>query len=120
MQDQFIINEDQKNLGVAYDFNSVMHYPLDAFTKNGLPTIEVVGDAQGAQIGHRDGMSANDIEQIRLFYDCKDARRTHIPKNGTLHHSFKRYTNRRRSGSTSKTHDSKGGLCEGYAEAERK
>lgn len=26
--------------GASYDFTSLMHYPKDAFSKNGLPTIE--------------------------------------------------------------------------------
>eukprot|EP00794_Sanderia_malayensis_P019866 gene19866-21808_t len=118
LENQFIIDPGQKNLGVAYDYNSVMHYPLDAFSKNGQPTIEVIGNAQGAQIGHRDGMSANDIEQIRIRYGCRAAKRSHVSRNETLSESYKRFEG---SGSTtSKTDDSKGGACEGYAKAESK
>jgi hypothetical protein len=51
-----------------YDYGSVMHYERDAFTSNGLPTIEPI--ESGAQIGQRIGMSPIDIEEVRLFYNC--------------------------------------------------
>ena len=58
------------NLGVGYDYNSIMHYPDWAFSTNGKPTIEAVGNAIGAEIGQRDGMTAGDIEQVNKFYEC--------------------------------------------------
>jgi len=59
------------NLGVGYDYNSIMHYPDWAFSNNGKPTIEAVGNAIGAEIGQRDGMTAGDIEQVNKFYECE-------------------------------------------------
>lgn len=45
-----------------YDFNSVMHYSKDAFSKNGKATI--VPRARGVSIGQREGMSRGDIDEI--------------------------------------------------------
>ena len=59
------------NLGVGYDYNSIMHYPDWAFSNNGKPTIEAVGNSIGAEIGQRDGMTAGDIEQVNKFYECE-------------------------------------------------
>ena len=55
---------------VPYDYNSIMHYPDWAFSKNGKPTIEAVGGKKGAEIGQRDGMTAGDIEQVNKYYEC--------------------------------------------------
>jgi hypothetical protein len=57
---------DTKN--VPYDYGSVMHYEADAFTSNGLPTIEPI--EPGVQIGQRVWMSPIDIAEVRLFYNC--------------------------------------------------
>lgn len=48
-----------------YDYGSIMHYPKDAFSKNGQPTIEPVG---GQAIGQREGLSPGDINSIKLLY----------------------------------------------------
>lgn len=45
-----------------YDYNSVMHYSKDAFSKNGKATI--VPRARGVNIGQREGMSSGDIDEI--------------------------------------------------------
>lgn len=50
-----------------YDFGSIMHYPLTAFSSDGQPTMEVIGEAEGT-IGQRDGLSAGDRETIRQLY----------------------------------------------------
>jgi hypothetical protein len=50
----------------AYDYGSVMHYPANAFSKNGMPTIVPV--QAGALIGQRNGLSAGDIAAIRVMY----------------------------------------------------
>ena len=56
---------DGDDLGV-YDYGSIMHYPRDAFTKNGQDTITPT-DAN-AQIGQRNGLSATDIAAVRQMY----------------------------------------------------
>ena len=51
-----------------YDYKSVMHYETNAFSKNGLPTIQTL--VANISIGQRDNMSTIDIEEVRLFYNC--------------------------------------------------
>jgi Astacin (Peptidase family M12A) len=48
-----------------YDYGSIMHYPADAFSKNGQPTIETVQDKP---IGQRDGLSPGDIAAVKELY----------------------------------------------------
>jgi astacin (peptidase family M12A) len=59
---------DGKDLG-DYDFGSIMHYPATAFSINGQVTIRVKG---GAPIGQRTGLSAGDINAVRLMYPNLD------------------------------------------------
>ncbi|GAB0093918.1 hypothetical protein DMENIID0001_091100 [Sergentomyia squamirostris] len=68
LEDNFekILNSDMLNL--PYDYNSVMHYPEDAFSKNGLPTIEA--KQSGVFIGQRIGMSELDIRRLNKLYKC--------------------------------------------------
>ena len=53
----------------AYDFGSIMHYPLTAFSKNGQPTMEVIGAVPpGTTIGQRSGLSAGDLAGVNAMY----------------------------------------------------
>src|SRR5687767_2844827 len=61
--DQYL--REGKDVG-GYDYGSVMHYSKTAFTKNGQPTIEVIGPDQ--EIGQRKGLSRGDIEAIKSIY----------------------------------------------------
>jgi len=45
-----------------------MHYERDAFSSNGLLTIEPL--QPNIEIGQRYNMSTTDIEEVRLFYNC--------------------------------------------------
>jgi hypothetical protein len=54
----------------AYDFGSIMHYPADAFSKNGLPTIETL---RGESIGQRAALSAGDVAAVRRIYSSDDS-----------------------------------------------
>jgi Astacin (Peptidase family M12A) len=56
---------DGDDLG-TYDYGSVMHYPRDAFSKNGEDTITPTDP--NAQIGQRNGLSAGDIAGVRAMY----------------------------------------------------
>jgi len=56
---------DGDDLG-GYDYGSIMHYPRNAFTKNGQDTITPT-DAS-AQIGQRTGLSAGDLAAVRSMY----------------------------------------------------
>ncbi|XP_028402560.1 zinc metalloproteinase nas-15-like [Dendronephthya gigantea] len=65
-------SEKTTNLGVEYDYESVMHYGRTAFSVNGQPTIVRKDDPEGA-LGQRTygGLSAKDAEEINIFYNCK-------------------------------------------------
>jgi hypothetical protein len=57
-----------------YDYESIMHYPTWAFSRNGQPTIKARNDAP---IGQRDRLSQGDIDAINTLYP--------IPVNGKPH-----------------------------------
>ncbi|EDO44551.1 predicted protein, partial [Nematostella vectensis] len=57
-------------LGVAYDYESVMHYGRQSFSKNKKATIQALGDPTRG-LGRTDGLSSLDIMKINLLYDCK-------------------------------------------------
>ncbi|XP_011632701.1 zinc metalloproteinase nas-4-like [Pogonomyrmex barbatus] len=56
------------DLGVGYDYSSVMHYSAYAFSKNGRKTIETKNP--NAIIGQREGFSKSDIEKLNKMYKC--------------------------------------------------
>jgi hypothetical protein len=56
---------DGDDLG-AYDYDSIMHYPRWAFSKNGQDTISPVDP--NAQIGQRNGLSPGDIAAVGMMY----------------------------------------------------
>lgn len=58
-------------LNTSYDFDSVMHYDSTAFSANGQPTI--VRRGTNATIVTAQNMSAIDIEEVRIFYNCSSA-----------------------------------------------
>lgn len=62
--DQHIVDGD--DIG-AYDYASIMHYPVTAFSKNGLPTI-VPLKSGGSKIGQRTGLSKGDIAAVAAMY----------------------------------------------------
>jgi hypothetical protein len=49
----------------TYDFDSIMHYPPTAFSRNGQPTIVTLG---GQRVGQRNGLSAGDIAAVNVMY----------------------------------------------------
>ncbi|XP_053576764.1 embryonic protein UVS.2-like [Bombina bombina] len=58
------------NLGVEYDYGSVMHYPSYAFSNtSGKDTIIPKGNPN-IPIGQRDGLSPLDISKINKLYKC--------------------------------------------------
>ncbi len=56
---------DGDDLG-AYDYGSIMHYPRNAFTKDGQDTITPTDP--NAQIGQRTGLSAGDLAAVVAMY----------------------------------------------------
>ncbi len=61
--DQHVTDGD--DLG-PYDYGSIMHYPRNAFSKNGDPTIVPVDE--DAEIGQRIGLSPGDIAAVAQMY----------------------------------------------------
>lgn len=65
---------DKKTTGgdnvLAYDYGSIMHYPADAFSKNGQPTIVPI--LEGQFIGQRSFPSATDANTINHIYSIDD------------------------------------------------
>ncbi|CAF1435902.1 unnamed protein product [Rotaria sordida] len=57
-----------ENQGSTYDYDSLMHYGRNDFTKNGKPTL--TPRTAGAQIGQREKLSSIDIAEIRRYYKC--------------------------------------------------
>ena len=70
-------------LGEPYDYDSVMHYPRDAFglEYNGRRMATLVPkDKPWRKIGQRSKFSQIDLNQINKLYKCKAA--TRKSKNG--------------------------------------
>ena len=62
-------------LGLPYDYNSVLHYPPFAFAKYpNTPTILTLKGSRGAiaHVGQRQGMSSVDIARVNRLYDCQE------------------------------------------------
>lgn len=57
-------------LGVTYDYGSVMHYNLNAFSKNGEQTMTALKPTS-EKIGQREAFSKKDIAKINKMYKCK-------------------------------------------------
>ncbi|UJR20171.1 hypothetical protein I4U23_023303 [Adineta vaga] len=55
-------------LNTSYDYSSIMHYRKDAFSSNGLPTIEPL--QSNVTIGQRANLSSIDIHEVRFLYNC--------------------------------------------------
>ena len=62
-------NKDVDYMSSRYDYDSIMHYGKLAFTKNGKPTIKVLGD-KDRNFG--DAKQLSDIDKLRLnaLYEC--------------------------------------------------
>ncbi|KAK7507419.1 hypothetical protein BaRGS_00001354 [Batillaria attramentaria] len=61
------------DLGVSYDYLSIMHYGSKSFSSNGRHTIETLNPFYQDLIGNRDGLSFRDIKSVNLLYDCRPA-----------------------------------------------
>ena len=53
-----------------YDFDSLMHYDKQAFSKNGDNTLQSIADPN-RPLGNMDDFSAIDIKQLLKDYPCK-------------------------------------------------
>ncbi|XP_059491012.1 zinc metalloproteinase nas-14-like [Neocloeon triangulifer] len=68
--DQFelLSASEYSELGVGYDYNSLMHYTRTAFSKNGEDTIIPYED--GVEIGQQDYVSDKDYRKLNVKYNC--------------------------------------------------
>jgi hypothetical protein len=58
------------NFGTTYDYNSIMHYPSWAFSRDGRDTIVPKDLSYKEKIGQRVRLSDGDITRIIRMYDC--------------------------------------------------
>ena len=77
----------QDFLGTYYDYNSVMHYPKDKFSKNGKDTIIILGCPKNKTsimktMGHDSGLSASDRYRINKLFKCPGAMQQQQPGDG--------------------------------------
>ena len=56
-------------LKIPYDYDSIMHYGTDGFSKNGKPTLRSIKDP-ARKLGQRNGFTQTDIQEINSLYEC--------------------------------------------------
>ncbi|XP_008335308.1 low choriolytic enzyme-like [Cynoglossus semilaevis] len=56
------------NLGIPYDYNSILHYSRTTFSENGQPTITANDDYDRVLGGSV--LSADDIRRVKALYEC--------------------------------------------------
>jgi hypothetical protein len=70
--------EEVNSLGSAYDYGSIMHYPSDAYSINS--SVATIANTtvlnKWDSMGQRVKLSDNDIEQLRLLYQCQSGPRS--------------------------------------------
>lgn len=75
------------DLGDEYDFGSMMHYPFDAFSSNGQPTIRFrPGVTYDGTIGQREALSVLDRFTINFLYGLNNI--PPVPRIGPLAASY--------------------------------
>nr|CAI5851425.1 unnamed protein product [Callosobruchus analis] len=82
------LNEEEVNsLGLTYDYDSIMHYARNTFSKGTyLDTIQPI-DVPGRkrpEIGQRVRLSEGDIAQTNLLYKCPKCGRTYQANSATF------------------------------------
>ncbi|XP_075185923.1 embryonic protein UVS.2-like [Anomaloglossus baeobatrachus] len=72
------------NLGIEYDYSSVMHYERDAFSNTSGQATIVPKPNPNVSIGQRDGLSVLDVSKINQFYQCDVCSHLLNENSGTL------------------------------------
>ena len=68
--DQFCIQRNTDTYGQPYDYDSIMHYADEAFTKRaGLKTM--IPRKKGVHIGQEDHISKIDAIKMKKMYHCE-------------------------------------------------
>ncbi|XP_040266965.1 embryonic protein UVS.2-like [Bufo bufo] len=76
--------QNTNNLGLEYDYKSVMHYDSFAFSNtSGQPTIVTI-PVPNIPIGQIDGLSVLDVSKINRLYQCNACAYLLNEKNGSL------------------------------------
>ena len=65
----FNINPNIDTSYGPYDLGSIMHYALDADSRNGSNTMALMVAYNGV-VGQRNGLSSGDIQKISRMYGC--------------------------------------------------
>ena len=63
------INTETSYKDMPYDYGSIMHYTLDAYSFKGKNTLELLLPYNGT-VGQRVKPSRQDIEMANILYDC--------------------------------------------------
>nr|XP_018916792.1 PREDICTED: tolloid-like protein 1 [Bemisia tabaci] len=84
-----LTGDEVNSLGLPYDYDSIMHYARNTFSKgNYLDTIQPMDSSQGfkkrPEIGQRIRLSEGDIAQTNLLYKCQSCGRTLQENTGNL------------------------------------
>ncbi|XP_063298112.1 hatching enzyme 1.2-like [Pelobates fuscus] len=66
--------ERTHNLGLPYDYGSVMHYPRNAFRIKGSGNTIIPKPNPNVAIGQRNGMSSLDVKKLNTAYKCNICR----------------------------------------------
>ena len=75
-ESQFKIRDDKYGelsvVGVPYDFNSIMHYPTNAFAKDPEHETMILKKTFPGEVGFAKRFSRSDVATINRMYNCKD------------------------------------------------
>ncbi|KAG5668446.1 hypothetical protein PVAND_016386 [Polypedilum vanderplanki] len=58
------------NFNTSYDYNSVMHYGSNTFSRNSIETITAKDQRYQKKIGQRKGLTQGDVDRINNMYNC--------------------------------------------------
>uniref|UniRef100_A0A8C5QG87 Metalloendopeptidase n=1 Tax=Leptobrachium leishanense TaxID=445787 RepID=A0A8C5QG87_9ANUR len=75
---------DTNNVGLEYDYGSVMHYPGNAFSNTSGQATIVPKPNPSIPIGQRIGLSPLDVSKINRLYQCDDSGLLLNSANGTV------------------------------------